>query len=115
MVDYEFYQGESLNIPIKPKIVNPETNEEKYIPVGDVVKIEFAFGNILKTYPSEDVTVKDDAFIVHISREDTLSIPLGVIKHIQADVYFKDGNNKPTECKTFCMKHNHLVGGDGYA
>lgn len=109
MVDFELYQGVSYNIPVKPKL-----EDGGYIPDGDIVKIDFAFGNILKTYPSEDVNVKGDAFIVHLSREDTLNIPLGVEKHLQADIYFKDGNNKPTKCLTFRMQHTHFTGGDSY-
>ena len=106
MADFKLSQGVSYNIPIKPK-----TEQGEYILAGDIVKIDFAFGNVLKTYPSEDIQYKNDAFVVQLSRKDTLSIPLGVEKHLQADIYFKDGNNKLTNCKTFVMEHNHFLGG----
>ena len=104
---FKLYQGASYKLPIEVKI------GETTITDTDVSKVEFLFGNVLKTYPDNGVTYKDSKFIVDLTSNDTASIPSGVEKHLQANVHLKSGDYKPTECVPFIMKPTHfeMVGG----
>jgi len=99
---FELYQGDSYKLPVKVQI------GDKVIVDTDVSKVEFLFGNVLKTYPDNGVTYKDNNFIIDLSSKNTASIPSGIEKHLQAKVYFKSDDTKHTECVPFIMKPSHF-------
>ena len=104
---FEMYQGDSHKLPVEVQI------KETVITDTDVSKVEFLFGHVLKTYPDDGVTYKDNTFIVELTSDDTASIPAGIEKHLQAKVHFKSGDTQHTECVPFIMKPSHFetVGG----
>lgn len=99
---FELYQGSSYKLPIEVKI------GETIITDTDVSKVEFLFSHVLKTYPDNGVTYKDNTFIVDLTSKNTASIPAGIEKHLQAKVHFKSGDTKHTECIPFVMKPSHF-------
>lgn len=62
----------------------------------DVKKVEFIFGTITKTFP-ENVTFENNAFIVHLTQEDTLALNATLHEQHQCRVLFNNGKAKATK------------------
>lgn len=91
------YQGNTYKLPIKLKISG------KSIVADDVKKVEFAFGDVIKTYP-EQATFKDETFIVPLTQEDTFSLDETEKAFYQVRVYFNDTSVKCTVPKKIEVK-----------
>lgn len=99
MVDCVFTQG----CTYKPKFTI--TIDGKVPTTEDVAKIHFRLGNVIKTYPSNDITYEDGQFTVHLSSKDTLNIPAGRECEIEVVVVFPRGEIKPVkDIGNFIMK-----------
>ncbi len=99
---FELYQGATYNLPIHVKI------GDKIVTKNDIVEIEFCFGHLYKKYTREAAVFENEAFIVSLSKEDTLSIPDNSKRDFQVKVCFGDGSVKFSECYPFIMKHTHF-------
>lgn len=101
MADKIFKQG----CTYKPKLKISIKDEEKILTNEDIKKVDFLFGNVMKTYPSEDVQYKDEYYVINLSSKDTLSIPAGREYNIEVIVTFRQGEKKPVDIdKTFEME-----------
>lgn len=106
MIDYVnkklvLYRGATYNLPVKLKLKNGE-----YLPLDNIKSIKFSFGGeIIKEYPSinSDITIDDGMLIVHLSSEDTSSLPQLEVQRFQACITFVDGSIKFTKPKTYCV------------
>lgn len=84
------YQGNTYKLPIKLSMSG------KTIIADDVKKVEFAFGDVIKTYP-EDATFENDTFFVPLTQEDTFSLdPKGKALQYQVRVLFQNDSVKCT-------------------
>ena len=83
-------RGNTYDLPITLKIGNA------VITGADVKKVEFFFGCISKKYP-ENVSYENNAFLVHLSQEDTLQMPACGHSFYQARVLFNSDKAKSTK------------------
>lgn len=88
------YQGNTYKLPFKLKI-----NGQPVV-ADDVKMVEFAFGEVIKTYP-EHATFDNETFTVPLTQEDTFSLPSKEKLYYQARVFFNDESVKGTTPKEF--------------
>lgn len=82
------YQGNTYKLPIKLSI------NGKIIAAEDVKKVEFAIGEVVKTYPDQ-ATHNGENFICPLTQEDTFSLKKGKTD-FQVRVQFSDESVKCT-------------------
>lgn len=78
-------QGNTYRLPIRIKM------DGAYLTADDVVRVEFAIGNLLMCYP-ETVRYDDGAFWLPLSQKDTFALS-GWLRY-QVRVLFPDGSVK---------------------
>lgn len=88
------YQGNTYMLPFKLKI-----NGQPII-ADDVKMVEFAFGEVIKTYP-EHATFGEEVFIVPLTQEETFSFSAKEKNYFQVRVFFNDESVKGTKTKAF--------------
>lgn len=87
-----FTQGCTYNPKFKIS-VNGKVPTEK-----DVAKINFRFGNLIKTFPdSKDIEIVDGLFVVHLKSKETLNMAPSLDNEIEINIIFPKGETKPVK------------------
>lgn len=91
------YQGNTYRIPLRLTVKGTPITDTK------VKKVEFAIGEVIKTYPDQ-ITYENDKFFVFLSQEDTFS--LEGQENCQIRVMFIDGTVKCADVETAIIKRS---------
>lgn len=91
------YQGNTYNIPCSLTIKGVAITDD------NVKKVEFAIGNVIKTYP-DTMSYENGKFIIPLTQEDTFSLEGQV--NCQIRVMFNDGSVKCGELSNVIVNNS---------
>ena len=87
-----FKQGCTYNPRIKILVDGKVPTE------NDVSKINFRFGNLIKSFPdSEDIKIVNDFFVVRLRSRETLNMAPCCDNQIEINIIFPKGETKPVK------------------
>ena len=74
----------------------------KPLDISKVDLVEFSFGNLIKMYPSVDVSFEEGSFFVHLTQEETQAFDDSIT--VQIRVKFINGNVVLSNRRTMTVK-----------